>query len=179
MAETIEKEIDVRRLAAPAAAAGQVLGAQLDPAHAGALEERVRLAHCGHCLDVACLASLAEPANQQRAEAQGAELWVHDDAADRADVTVGEAKVGAARAVTTTQALLARGAAWDGVGEDGDGDEATVVAAVRRVTDGPDIGAGEGASGAVVKSGELVVVGQTTAGQVEGAGEESGEAGEM
>jgi hypothetical protein len=70
LAGTIEKEIDVRRLAsAPAAApAGQVFGAQLDPAHPGALEERVRPSHRGHRLDVACLALLAEPADQQRAE---------------------------------------------------------------------------------------------------------------
>jgi hypothetical protein len=68
LAGTIEKEIDVRRLASPAAPAGQVFGAQLDPAHPGALEERVRPSHRRHRLDVACLALLAEPADQQRAE---------------------------------------------------------------------------------------------------------------
>jgi hypothetical protein len=100
---------------------------------------------------------------------------VDDDAADRADVAVGEAEVGAAREVAAAKAMLARQAARDGVGEDGDGDEAAVVTVVRRVTDRPDICGEDRPRGAVVKARELVVVVQIAAGEGERAGEEGGE----
>jgi hypothetical protein len=137
----------------------------------------VRVAHRRQRLDVACLASLAEPANQQRAEPQGAELRVNDDAADRADVAVGEPEVLVARKAPAAQNALAGGAAWYGIGEDGDGDEAAVLAALWCVTDGPDVGGGEGAGSEVVKRGELVVVAQMAARKAEGAGKEGRETG--
>src|SRR6476619_2136253 len=136
---TIQEEVEVRALAA-APATRQVLGRKLNPPHPGALEERVGRAHGGDGFDVACLAMLADPANQRRAQAQGAELRVNDHAADRAHVAVGEAQVFLSREVAATEASLAGEATGGGIGKHADRDDAPANAGseARCVADGPD-----------------------------------------